>query len=131
MVGEHMHLPEMITHGQNFGTQGHDEVGARFLEDLGVPTAITKFVRGHVQAKRYKVYKDQTYYNNLSSASKTTLEHQGGPMTEEEAIQFEADPEMDAILKMRTWDELAKDPNVEIEPLEKYKDMCREILSPN
>ena len=50
-------------------------------------------------------------------------------MTEEEAQSFEALPAFEGILKMRTWDERAKDPTVKIETLEKYKHMCRSLLS--
>ena len=57
-----------------------------------------------------------------------TLEHQGGPMTAEEAVTFEAEPQLNAIIKMRQWDEMAKDPDVKIESLEKYQEMCRQFL---
>ena len=49
-------------------------------------------------------------------------------MTEKEAKEFEQNPNFHAILRMRQWDEQAKDPDVAIEPLEKYKKMCQEVL---
>ena len=49
-------------------------------------------------------------------------------MTEKEAKEFEQNPNFRAILRMRQWDEQAKDPNVAIESLEKYKKMCQEVL---
>lgn len=57
-----------------------------------------------------------------------TLEHQGGPMTAEEARTFQEDPQFDAILRMRRWDERAKDPNAKTPPLEHYKDVCLKFL---
>ena len=54
----------METNGIVLGVQGHDKVGEHFLSQLGVPAAITDFVRGHVQAKRYLTYKDPTYYES-------------------------------------------------------------------
>ena len=39
------------------------QIGAEFLESFGFPSDITIFAEGHVNAKRYLVYKDKTYYN--------------------------------------------------------------------
>lgn len=52
-------------------------------------------------------------------------------MTPKEADEFENSLAFDAILKMRRWDERAKDPNIPVdqETLQKYKKMCFEILS--
>ena len=58
-----------------------------------------------------------------------TLVHQGGPMTAEEADTFENSDSFQAILRMRTWDEQAKDPDVTTDPLEKYENMCLEYLN--
>ncbi len=58
-----------------------------------------------------------------------TLVHQGGPMTEAEAKEFEKHPQFESILKMRTWDEKAKVQNMQIEPLDKYKTMLQEYLT--
>ena len=57
-----------------------------------------------------------------------TLFHQGGPMSAEEAKEFEKCDSFEAILKMRKWDEQGKEPNMIIEPLEKYENMCRTCL---
>ncbi|XP_066977211.1 2-amino-1-hydroxyethylphosphonate dioxygenase (glycine-forming)-like isoform X2 [Macrobrachium rosenbergii] len=65
----------------------------------------------------------------LSPASKTTLEHQGGRMTEAEVEVFRKDPKFQAILRMRDWDERAKDPSVVTPSLQHYKDICLAYLS--
>ncbi|XP_076065687.1 2-amino-1-hydroxyethylphosphonate dioxygenase (glycine-forming)-like isoform X2 [Oratosquilla oratoria] len=64
----------------------------------------------------------------LTEASKMTLEHQGGPMTPEEVESFRANPQHEAILRMRTWDEKAKDPKGETPSLQHFKSMCLEYL---
>ena len=69
-------------------------------------------------------------FSGLSETSKETLVHQGGPMSTEEADDFERSLAFNAILKMRRWDERAKDPNIPVdqEILMKYKTMCLEVL---
>ena len=47
--------------------------------------------------------------NKLSDASKMTLEHQGGPMSPAEVEAFEKNKLKDVIIRMRNWDEQAKD----------------------
>ncbi|XP_066280253.1 2-amino-1-hydroxyethylphosphonate dioxygenase (glycine-forming)-like [Branchiostoma lanceolatum] len=124
LVGMERNLERM---GQ-LGVQHHERVGQTFLKELGFPAAVTDFVRGHVDAKRYRVYKEPTYYDQLSSASKGTLVHQGGPMTKQEAAEFEKSPQFQASLRMRSWDEAAKDPCVQIKPLQHYRELCRKYL---
>lgn len=50
-------------------------------------------------------------------------------MTAEEAETFESCESFQAILQMRAWDEQAKDPDVAVDPLEKYENMCRMYLN--
>ena len=48
---------KMVEDGQELGIKTHEKVGEEFLEGLGFPKCVTDFVRGHVQAKRYLVFK--------------------------------------------------------------------------
>lgn len=68
--------------------------------------------------------------SGLSETSKETLVHQGGPMSAEEINSFEHSVAFDAILKMRRWDEKAKDPSIPVdhELIARYKSMCLRIL---
>ena len=43
--------------GTTLGTRTHEKVGEKFLKNLGFPESVTSFVRGHVDAKRYLVYR--------------------------------------------------------------------------
>lgn len=110
------------------GTQNHEKVGETFLKDLGFPQTVTGFVRGHVEAKRYLVFKYPNYYDKLSPSSRETLGYQGGPMTAEEAEEFEKLEHFEALLKMRNWDDRGKIYNAPVDPLEKYENMCKVFL---
>ncbi|XP_066977209.1 2-amino-1-hydroxyethylphosphonate dioxygenase (glycine-forming)-like isoform X1 [Macrobrachium rosenbergii] len=127
--GKRLSKPHMITDGLVYGICNHEALGQEYLEGLGFPSEVSDFVRRHVDAKRYLVTTDPNYYERLSPASKTTLEHQGGRMTEAEVEVFRKDPKFQAILRMRDWDERAKDPSVVTPSLQHYKDICLAYLS--
>ena len=57
-----------------------------------------------------------------------TLEHQGGPMTDIEASEFEKNPHFDVIIKARKWDEAAKVENCTLHPIQYYEDKLRLCL---
>jgi phosphonate degradation associated HDIG domain protein len=106
-----------------FGIKDHEELGAEFLRGKGFSKKIARLVESHVEAKRYLTFKDPDYYTNLSDASKRTLEHQGGPMTAEEATAFEQYPLFDLIIRMRNWDEQAKIEHQPLPDLQHYREM--------
>ena len=91
-----------------YGMMDHEKVGADYLRRLGFSERMCKLIASHVNAKRYLTWKYPAYYEQLSGASKKTLEYQGGRMQEAEAGKFEADPLFDLYIKMRRWDEAAK-----------------------
>jgi phosphonate degradation associated HDIG domain protein len=95
-----------------YGVKNHENLGAEYLLKCGFTEKVVALVRSHVEAKRYLCFANKRYYNNLSSASKATLEFQGGVMSAEEAFCFEKNPLKNLIIKMRTWDEAAKEKNV-------------------
>ena len=112
----------------NLGIQDHEKIGAIFLRKLNIPSPIPELVEGHVQAKRYLTFKDPEYYNKLSEASKGTLKHQGGPMTESEAFGFETNKLYRDMINLRSYDEKAKEINMVIKDLNYYKEMLRDVL---
>jgi phosphonate degradation associated HDIG domain protein len=91
-----------------YGVKSHEKVGADFLRSKGFPEKIAQLVENHVQAKRYLTFKNPDYFNNLSEASRQTLEYQGGKMTEAEAVAFENNPLFEWSILLRKWDEEAK-----------------------
>lgn len=89
----------------------HDVVGARLLDGHFTPRVVNG-VRLHVAAKRYLCAVEADYFAKLSPASVHTLELQGGPMSPAEVATFEAQPgSMDAV-RIRRWDEAAKEVGV-------------------
>ncbi len=95
-----------------FGVVSHEKIGANYLRGKGFSEKVAQLVENHVQAKRYLTFQYPAYYDQLSEASKRTLEFQGGRMTAEEASNFEQDPLFEVSIRMRQWDELAKEENV-------------------
>jgi phosphonate degradation associated HDIG domain protein len=103
------------------GNVDHEQIGAGYLRSLGFSERLAALVKSHVIAKRYLTYKYPEYYNKLSPASKATLEFQGGPMSEDEARVFEANPDAELIIKLRHWDDAAKEMNIPVNNLEYLK----------
>jgi len=125
------HLCEMNGDKPNMGGYGvmeHEKLGADFLRARGFSEKISKLVQSHVEAKRYLCFSDADYYGKLSEASKKTLEYQGGKMSASEASLFEKSPLFKTIIRLRYWDEKAKDINVPLPAMEHYKKMAEEHL---
>jgi phosphonate degradation associated HDIG domain protein len=103
------------------GNVDHEKLGADYLINHGFSERIALMVQGHVIAKRYLTYKYPEYYNKLSDASKATLEFQGGVMSPEEAGVFEANPDAELIIRLRYWDDMAKEMNVPVNNISHLK----------
>ena len=112
-----------------YGVMSHEKIGAEYLRKKGFPERVAQLVENHVRAKRYLTFKYPEYYESLSEASKKTLEFQGGVMSADEAEAFEKDPLFEASIRMRKWDELAKEINVAIVDLEEIKSRARTVLT--
>ena len=97
-----------------FGVVSHERLGADYLRRAGFSERLARLVEYHVQAKRYLTLREPGYYERLSEASRRTLVHQGGVMSIEEAEAFERDPLCALSLRMRQWDELAKEMDVPV-----------------
>jgi predicted HD phosphohydrolase len=110
------------------GNVDHEKLGADYLLERGFSERMAALVQGHVIAKRYLTYKYSDYYNKLSQASKTTLEFQGGVMTSDEAAEFELNPDAELIIRLRYWDDMAKEPNVPVNNIEHLKAIALKVL---
>lgn len=125
-------IGHLLDEGEDMGGLGkhdHEGLGAQYMLNLGFSNTVAELIRGHVKGKRYLTYKYPSYYDKLSEASKGTLAYQGGPMTAEEATAFEADPLFDWHLKIRAWDEQAKEVGQSLPDMVHYKDICVRLLS--
>jgi phosphonate degradation associated HDIG domain protein len=112
-----------------FGVVSHERLGADYLRNIGFSERMARLVEYHVQAKRYLTLREPGYYERLSEASRRTLEYQGGVMTEAEAQVFEKDPLCEVSLRMRQWDELAKEMHVPVIDLGVLKRKAVAVLS--
>mmetsp|Transcript_70143 Transcript_70143/g.164187 ORF Transcript_70143/g.164187 Transcript_70143/m.164187 type:complete len:216 (+) Transcript_70143:80-727(+) len=108
------------------GVANHENLGGGWLAGLGFSPKVCQLVSRHVDAKRYLCAVNKEYHDTLSSASKTTLIHQGGPMTQQEAKAFEEEELFKVILAMRRWDEAAKVKGKKVPELEAYRDMMEQ-----
>jgi phosphonate degradation associated HDIG domain protein len=129
-IGHLFALEKNLDKMGGYGVLHHEKIGADFLRALGFPEKISKLVENHVQAKRYLTFKYPEYLEKLSEASRKTLEYQGGPMSKMEACNFENDELFELSLKMRTWDEMAKEEKKPLPDLERYKEMAIGFISP-
>lgn len=112
-----------------YGKKSHERIGADYLRGCGFPERVAKLVENHVQAKRYLTFKYPDYYHQLSEASRKTLEYQGGVMSAVEAGTFEADPLFETSIRMRHWDELAKETNVPVIDLSVLREKAVKMLT--
>jgi phosphonate degradation associated HDIG domain protein len=103
------------------GNVDHERLGADYLLERGFSERVANLVQGHVIAKRYLTYKYPEYYNRLSDASKATLEFQGGVMTTEEAAEFELNQDAELIIRLRYWDDMAKEMHVPVNNVDHLK----------
>jgi phosphonate degradation associated HDIG domain protein len=117
----HLLEDEMAIRDERVGVVNHDELGEKWLLERGFGARLARLVGGHVDAKRYLTSTNAGYMDRLSEASKETLVLQGGPMTVEEAAEFGSEPELRDILRLRSWDEMAKDPEWDGPRLESYR----------
>jgi len=116
-------------HMDDAGVIDHENLGASYLLSKGFSEKIAKLVQSHVQAKRYLTYNFPEYYEQLSDASKKTLEYQGGIMSTAEAFSFEEDDLFDQYISIRRWDDQAKKLRQPLPALFHFKQMMIKHLS--
>jgi len=112
-----------------FGVVSHERLGADYLRRAGFSERLARLVEYHVQAKRYLTFREPGYFERLSEASRRTLAYQGGVMTPEEAQAFEQDPLCAISLRLRHWDEQAKELWVPVLDLRVLKGKAARLLN--
>ncbi len=105
----------------------HESMGAAILENF-FPEEVTQPVRWHVEAKRYLCAVEPDYFSGLSEASVKTLELQGGPMNLQEIREFEKNPHLQAILRVRRYDDGGKVPGTVTPALSHYMKIVQQVL---
>lgn len=87
----------------------HEDLGADLLA-RHFPPEVSEPVRLHVAAKRYLCTTEPGYAELLSDDSIRSLALQGGPMSADEAAAFIAQPFASEAVRLRRYDDAAKDP---------------------
>jgi phosphonate degradation associated HDIG domain protein len=105
----------------------HEEAGARVLAPF-FPPVVGACVRLHVPAKRYLCATDPAYYGKLSDASRHTLSLQGGPMRAAEVQAFAAEPFHREAVRVRIWDDGAKDPTATTPSFRHYAPLLQRVV---
>ena len=105
----------------------HSHQGADWLAAWFGPE-VTEPVRLHVAAKRYLCAVEPGYFAKLSEASVYTLSVQGGPMSAEEVAAFEAGPHAADAVRLRRWDEAAKEPDADDPGFEHYWELLAGLV---
>ena len=85
----------------------HQYMALPFLRPA-FPEAVLGAIRLHVDAKRYLCQVDTGYYDRLSADSKRSLALQGGVFDGAAAAAFIALPGAHDAVRLRQWDDLAK-----------------------
>ena len=105
----------------------HEQIGEKWLNKW-FGSKISRPVGLHVTAKRYQCTVNLDYLEQLSSASAKSFILQGGKMSGNKIRAFEEDPFFNEALQLRTWDDHAKDPEMETPPLEHYLPLVQVAL---
>jgi phosphonate degradation associated HDIG domain protein len=104
----------------------HGEAGAAWLAQW-FGEEVTEPVRLHVAAKRYLCAVEPAYEAGLSPASRYTLAVQGGPMQGAGIAEFEASPHAAAAVRVRRWDDAAKDPDAQVPAFSHFENLLRAL----
>ena len=108
----------------------HQYIALPFLRGL-LPDTVLEPIRLHVDAKRYLCHAEAGYWDNLSPASKRSLELQGGVFTAFQAEQFLHLSFATDAVRLRRWDDLAKVPGLHTPPLAWYSEKLEQVALPD
>ncbi len=105
----------------------HQYFALPFLRPV-LPDAVLEPIRLHVDAKRCLCAIDRTYFGQLSADSVRSLELQGGIFSREEADTFLQKPYAQDALRLRKWDDRAKEENRATPDLDHYLGMVERVM---
>jgi phosphonate degradation associated HDIG domain protein len=92
--------------------------------------AVLNAIKLHVDAKRYLCATRAGYHDDLSVDSKRSLILQGGVFDADEAANFIAQPSAQDAVRLRLWDDLAKDADAVTPPLSHFMQRARRCATP-
>ncbi len=97
----------------------HEELGAQWLAKRFGPE-VSEPVRLHVAAKRFLCSTESDYFGKLAPDSVRSLELQGGLMSADEIDAFRTVPLYAEAVRLRRYDEEAKDPRAHTPDFDHY-----------
>jgi len=110
--------------------QSHHGVwGARLVAPF-VPPRVAWLIEHHVIAKRYLCTVDRHYLARLSPVSLGSLLLQGGALSAAEVSRLEGHPWFADAVRIRLWDDLAKDSQATYPPLAAYRQPLEAYFGP-
>jgi len=121
----HLVTPE----GRDAPHHHHGHAGGTLVRPFA-PARVAWVLEHHVAAKRYLCAVDPVYFERLSPASVHSLRAQGGPLGTEELTALEAHPWFGDALRLRRWDEEAKDPEARVPPLAAWVPLLEKYFGP-
>ena len=92
----------------------------RAVAQRAAARAVSEPVRLHVTAKRYLCTVESDYFGKLSPDSVRSLKLQGGLMSPDEVAEFRANPYHAEAVRLRRYDEAAKDPRAKTPDFDHY-----------
>lgn len=114
--------------GWPLGEAPHEFVGAeRVRHWLG--EAVAAPILAHVNAKRWLIASDPDYAASLSAESQRTLIGQGGAMTADECAIFESGEGFTDAVRLRRFDDSAKNPQAVCLPFAAYKPLLHRLAA--
>jgi len=105
----------------------HQYFALPFLRAV-LPDAVLEPIRLHVDAKRCLCAIDSTYFGQLSADSVRSLELQGGIFSDDEAQAFLQKPYAEDALRLRRWDDLAKEANRATPDIDHYLNVVARVM---
>ena len=104
----------------------HENIGYEYLKSF-FKKEIVEPIKYHVLAKRY-LSKNKKYYNQLSEASKVSLNLQGGILNQQECNKFEAQEYFKPSILLRKFDEAAKRTDIKMKSIHDYQKLLTSKL---
>jgi phosphonate degradation associated HDIG domain protein len=105
----------------------HGGYGAAVLRGLA-PERVVWLVEHHVVAKRYLCTVEPTYLAGLSPASVRSLQAQGGVIDAAHCRELQAHPWFSDAVRLRRWDDRAKDPKARVSEFAAYTPLLETLL---
>jgi len=105
----------------------HDHAGAAVLARHFHPSVVES-VRLHVAAKRYLSAVEPDYHDALSTASKHSLDLQGGPMRANEVVAFRGLPFHEDAVQVRRWDDGGKVAGMRTMGFDEFRPLLERVL---